>query len=207
MGDRPTGLRRVSCIIARGAASSCYRFGTHESNSPEWRRWQENGSEEEEKEEKKPTPKKKSGPENVEVAVGETAELQDRSLVVNEVQHGYPPPRQIRMEPGNELLRVYVTLRNTSDQEFSYNPLNFKVQDSNGVQESRQVIPDLPYRIEPGSLAPDGTMEGNLAFEVPQGDSNLQLIYEANPITKQNITWTCIGSVDCLRLRTVRGKE
>ena len=149
---------------------------------------QEDGSEEEEKEEKKPAPKKKSGPENVEVAVGETAELQDRSLAVNEVQHGYPPPRQIRMDPGHELLRVYVTLRNTSDQDFSYNLLNFKVQDSNGVQESRQVIPDLPYRIEPGSLAPDGTLEGNLVFEVPQGDSNLLLIYEANPITKQNIT-------------------
>ena len=151
---------------------------------------QESGGEEEkeEKEEKKPAEKKKSGPENAEVAVGETAELRDRTLVVNEAQHGYPPPRQIRLEPGDELLRVYVTLRNTSNQEFSYNPLNFKVQDSNGVQESRQVIPDLPYRIEPGSLAPDGTLEGNLVFEVPQGDSNLLLIYEANPITKQNIT-------------------
>ena len=149
---------------------------------------QESSGEEEEKEKKKSEPKKKSGPENVEVAVGETAELRDRTLLVNEVQHGYPPRRGQRLEPGNELLRVYVTLRNTSDQEFSYNPLNFKVQDSNGVQESRQVIPDLPYRIEPGSLAPDGTLEGNLVFKVPQGDSNLQLIYEASPIQRQTIT-------------------
>jgi Domain of unknown function (DUF4352)/zinc-ribbon domain len=148
----------------------------------------EGGGQEDGDDEKKPAEKKKSGAENAQVAVGETAELRDRTLVVNEVQKGYPPPRQIRIEPGNELLRVYVTLRNTSNQAFSYNPLNFKVQDSNGVQESRQVMMGLPYPIEPGSLAPEGTMEGNLVFEVPQGDSNLQLIYEANPIQRQTIT-------------------
>jgi len=148
---------------------------------------QEDGEEEKEPAEKKPAEKKKSGAENAEVAVGETAELRDRTLVVNEVQKGYPPPRQTRIEPGNERLRVYVTLHNTSNQEFSYNPLNFKVQDSNGVQERHKLTMDLPYRIEPGSLAPEGTMEGNLVFEVPQGDSNLQLIYEASPIQRQTI--------------------
>jgi hypothetical protein len=31
-----------------------------------------------------------------------------------------------------------------------------------------------------------------------------------NPLTGERMTfleWTCVGSVDCLRLRTVRGKE
>src|SRR5215217_4630601 len=88
---------------------------------------QESGGEEE-KEEKKPAPKKKSGPENVEVAVGETAELSDRTLVVDEVQHSYPPQRYQRVEPGTELLRVYVTLKNTSNQAFNYNLHNFQVQ-------------------------------------------------------------------------------
>jgi len=63
---------------------------------------QESGGEEE----KKPAPKKKSGPENVEVAVGETAELSDRTLVVNEAQHDYPPARFQKLEPGTELLRL-----------------------------------------------------------------------------------------------------
>ena len=142
---------------------------------------------EEEKEEKKPAPKK-SGPANVEVAVGETAELQDRDLVVNEVQHNYPPARFQRLEPGTELLRVYITLRNTGNQPINYNPLDFKVQDSNGVQKNYQGMSELPYRLEYGSLAPDGTVEGNLAFEVPQGDNNLQLIYEANQLQRQTLT-------------------
>jgi len=31
-------------------------------------------------------------------------------------------------------------------------------------------------------------MEGNLTFEVPQGDNNLQLIYEANLFQRQTVT-------------------
>src|SRR5215211_6111577 len=129
---------------------------------------------EEEKEEEKPAPKNKSGPENVEAAVGETAELRDRTLLVNEVQHGYPPRRGQRLEPGNELLRVYVTLNNTGNQSFSYNSHNFQVQDSNGVQKYSTTVPELPYRVAYGDLAAGGTMEGNMVFEVPEGDRNLK---------------------------------
>jgi hypothetical protein len=152
---------------------------------------QENGGSEEKEakeEKKKSEPKKKSGPENVAVAVGETAELQDRNLVVNEAQHGYPLRRGQKLEPDSELLRVYITLKNTGNQPINYNPLDFKVQDSNGVQKNYEGMSDLPYRLEYGSLAPDGTVEGNLAFEVPQGDNNLQLVYQANQFQRQTIT-------------------
>src|SRR5215208_4007423 len=110
--------------------------------------------------EKKPAPnKKKSGPENVTAKVGESAQLGDRTLVVNEVE-GYAPPNQFqRPQSGNEYLRVYVTLRNTGNQPFDYNPLDFKVQDSNGVQKNPEFISEMPYSLELGSLAPDGTVE------------------------------------------------
>ena len=139
--------------------------------------------------EKKPAPnKKKSGPENVTAAVGESAQLADRTLVVNEVE-GYAPPNQFqRPQPGNEYLRVYVTLRNTGNQPFDYNPLDFKVQDSNGVQKNPEFISEMPYSLELGSLAPDGTVEGNLVFEVPQGDNDLQLVYQTNAIERRTIT-------------------
>src|SRR5215211_3039849 len=143
---------------------------------------------EEQKSEKKPTPNKKSGPENVTAAVGESAQLADRTLVVNEAE-GYAPPNQFqRPQPGNEYLRVYVTLRNTGNQPFDYNPLDFKVQDSNGVQKNSEFITEMPYSLEYGSLAPDGTVEGNLVFEIPQGDNDLHLIYETNPIERRTIT-------------------
>ena len=36
----------------------------------------------------------------------------------------------------------------------------------------------LPYTFQHGSLAPNGTLEGNMVFQVPQGDTGLSLIYE-----------------------------
>jgi hypothetical protein len=146
-------------------------------------------AEETTEEKKKPTPKKKkTEPENVEARVGEAAELGDRVLTVNEVT-GYASPNQFRRPAqGNEYIRVYITLRNTGNQPFSYSPLNFKVQDSNGVQKNYETFSEMPYRFENGSLAPDGQVEGNLAFEVPQGDNNLRLIYETNAIQGRTIT-------------------
>lgn len=124
-------------------------------------------------------PKNSSQPKNVEVAVGEAAKLRDRTLVVNEVERNYPPPnRSTRIEPGNELVRVYITLKNTSNQTFPYNPNNFKVQDSNGVQKTPQSYSDIPYRVGAGDLASGGTLEGNMVYEVPEGDTGLKLVYE-----------------------------
>lgn len=120
--------------------------------------------------------------------MGETAELRDRTLVANEVQHGYPPQRFQKLEPGTELVRVYVALKNTSDQAFNYNLHDFQVQDSNGVQKHPTTVTELPYRVEFGDLAAGGTMEGNLVYEVPEGDRNLKLIYEPNAFQRQNIT-------------------
>jgi hypothetical protein len=148
------------------------------------------GGQEDSESENKPTPKKnKSGSDNnVEAKVGERATLDDRTLVVNEVE-GYAPPNQSRRpQQGNEYIRVYLTLRNTGDQPINYNPFDFKVQDSNGVQKNEETFSEMPYRLESGSLAPEGTVEGNLAFEVPQGDNNLRLIYETNAFDKRTIT-------------------
>ena len=82
---------------------------------------------------------------------------------------------------------MYITLRNTGDQAFSYNPLDFEVQDSNGIQKKPETITELPYRLEFGDLAPGGTLEGNMVFEVPQGDNRLSLIYETDIVSKRTV--------------------
>ena len=139
---------------------------------------QEN-SEESKEEKKKPEPKKKSGPDNVQASVGQTAELSDRTLVVNEIERNYAPPTRVpNLQPGNEFVRMFVTLTNTGNQTFDYNPNNFKVQDSNGVQQTPRNPPQLPYTFQHGSLAPNGILEGNMVFQVPQGDPGLSLQYE-----------------------------
>jgi Domain of unknown function (DUF4352) len=119
--------------------------------------------------------------------LGETAELSDRTLVANEVERNYVPPGRLPRQPefGSEFIRVYVTMTNTGNQSFDYNLLNFKVQDSNGVQHNSQTMTDLPYRVSHGSLAPGGTLEGNMPFQVPQGDNGLKLVYE--PFERRNL--------------------
>jgi hypothetical protein len=54
----------------------------------------------------------------------------------------------------------------------------FEIQDSNGVQHTGEALSELPYRIETGDLAPGGTLEGNLVFQIPQGDSGIGMVYE-----------------------------
>jgi hypothetical protein len=121
----------------------------------------------------------KTEPENVETAVEETAELRDRTLVVNEVERNYLPPNQFsRPEGVNEFIRVFIVLTNTSDEPLDYNPNNFKVQDSNGVQKTPQSIPELPYPVHHASLAPGGMIQGNMVFEIPQDDRGPRLLYE-----------------------------
>lgn len=84
----------------------------------------------------------------------------------------------MKPQDGNEYLRTYITLKNTSNQSFDYNAGKFQVQDSSGVQHRGRTLSELPYRIEFGELAPGGTVEGNLIFEIPEGDSGITLIYE-----------------------------
>jgi hypothetical protein len=144
---------------------------------------QENG------EEKKKASKSKGGSDNIEVAVGETAELDDRTLTVAEAERNYSPSNRFsKAERGNEFLRMWITLTNTSDRPISYNPFDFEVQDSNGVQKNAAFVSEVPYRLESGDLAPNGKVEGNLVFEVPQRDNNLQLIYTTNMFSGETIT-------------------
>jgi len=140
-------------------------------------------------EDKKKSTKAKSEPNSVEVGVGETAQLRDRSLVVTDVERNFMPPNRFtRIEPGNEMVRVAITLENTGDQSFSYNTHDFKMQDSNGVQKNTETIMELPNRVDFGDLAPGGTLQGNIIFQVPQGDNNLALVYETDIFSKQTIT-------------------
>jgi len=150
----------------------------------------QNGEKPEQGEEKKkPAAKKKNDPQNVAVNAGQTAELQDRTLVVNEVQRNYTPPNRFtRVEPGNELIRLYIIMQNTGHRDFNYNIHDFQVQDSNGVQKHAETITELPNRIGFGDLAPGGTLEGNLVYQVPQGDNGLSLVYETDIISKRTIT-------------------
>jgi Domain of unknown function (DUF4352) len=135
------------------------------------------------------TPKNPQDTSNQEVAVGDTATLSDQTLVVNEAQPGYVPPNQFQKpESGNQFVRVNVTITNTSDRSINFNPVNFKLQDASGVQREWKAMTQLPTPLNYGSLAPNGTVTGNMVFEAPQGGTDLKLIYKPSMISSEQVT-------------------
>jgi hypothetical protein len=150
---------------------------------------QSGGGEENNEDEKKSESKSKSGSDSPTVAVGEPAELDDRTLTVTEVERDYTPSNRFtKAESGNQYLRVFITMTNNSRRDIDYNPFNFEVQDSNGVKKNQAIVPEVPNNLESGNLAPKGKVEGNMVFEVPRNDNNLKLIYTSNMFSGETVT-------------------
>ena len=126
---------------------------------------------------------KEGGADDSKVAVGETAELDDRTITVLEVERNYDPSGEFEPEPGNEFLRMRITLTNTSNQPFEYDLGSFEVMrpTNNGMFERASTAPiDLNEKegdiyLRQSDLAPGSKVEGNIIFEVPQNDNNLVL--------------------------------
>jgi hypothetical protein len=119
--------------------------------------------------------------------VAETIKMTDYQLTINTVkkaaQKGYSTPKK-----GNEYVLVNLTIQNTSDKEVSYNPYDFKLQDSNGNQTTSSYV-SLDDQLDSGSLAANGKVVGSISFEAPKGDLGLKLIYQPNMfLDNQRIT-------------------
>ena len=68
------------------------------------------------------TPKKTVDVSSQEFAVGDTAQMSDRTFTVNEVQRNYVSPNQFtKPQSGMEFVRTNRTITNTSDRQISFN--------------------------------------------------------------------------------------
>jgi hypothetical protein len=130
--------------------------------------------------EQKITPlSKKTPPQSMVADLGETGELFDRAVTLNDLQRGFVFPYDIpRPQVGNEFVLMNVTITNTSDQPINVYPFDFKAEDSNGVRRDARTATGQPDAIIVGSIAPGGELTGNLVVETPQGNPNVKLIYQ-----------------------------
>jgi Domain of unknown function (DUF4352) len=118
----------------------------------------------------------KTTPAPSEYTVGESADIDDEALEVNEVQHDYRPSSGSSSPlPGDEFIRVNVTVSNESSTPQPYNEFYYKVEDTKGLQRGVSLIP-VSEGFTVGDLGPGETVTGNIVFDVPQGDSGLKLI-------------------------------
>jgi hypothetical protein len=119
-------------------------------------------------------------PENQEFKVGETIQMGDYKLTVNEVKKSsggdFDKPKD-----GMEFVIVKVTIENAGKEKISYNPFDFKMANSQGqITDQTFTTIDSSTHLNSGELAPGGKVSGTIPFEQPKGDNKLQLQYQPN---------------------------
>lgn len=118
--------------------------------------------------------------EKTEFAVGEKALFDDKSITVTNVERNYDTGNQFAQpESGKEFVLVTVEINNNSKSSMNYNTFEFKMQDSNGVQQSEAFSALSEGKLNSGSLAAGGAVTGKLAYEVPKDDGGLKLLYQS----------------------------
>ena len=117
--------------------------------------------------------------EKTEFKIGEAATFDDKSITVTDIERNYDTGNQfLKPESGKEFVIVTVNIVNNGDSTLDYNTYEFKMQDSNGVQQSEAFSALTEGKLNSGSLAKGGKITGKLAYEVPKGDAGLKLLYQ-----------------------------
>ncbi|HLR43077.1 MAG TPA: DUF4352 domain-containing protein [Pseudogracilibacillus sp.] len=116
--------------------------------------------------------------ENTEFGVGEQVKLDGQVVEVTKVEKSDGDELE-RPSDGKEFVIVHVSIENHSDDEISYNPLDFRMKNSDGQIEDQGItMIDSDTALSSGELSPDGNVSGTLSFEQPIDDEGLQLIFE-----------------------------
>ena len=129
--------------------------------------------------------------EKNEYNIGDTIDFDGKEVTITKVKRNYSTGNQFfHPKSGNEFVKVYIKIVNTSENEASINSWDFKVQDSKGVINSCSLITGDPAEDELSfsTLAPGGTVEGAVIFEVPKNDSGLKLIYNPSFFSSRKVT-------------------
>lgn len=117
--------------------------------------------------------------EKTDFKVGETATFDDKSITVTEIQRNYDTGNQFAQpESGKEFVIVTINITNNSDSTLDYSTFEFKMQDSNGVQQNEAIMALAEGKLSSGALAKGGKVTGKLAYEVPKDDAGLKLLYQ-----------------------------
>lgn len=118
--------------------------------------------------------------EKTEFGLNEPIEFEGRILEVTNVEkssgNDFDRPKE-----GKEYIIVTVNITNSSDDVISYNPYDFKMQNSQGqIEDQAFTIIDSDTSLSSGELAEGGNISGTITFEQPVDDPDLRLIFEPN---------------------------
>jgi len=73
---------------------------------------------------------------------------------------------------------VDVLIENHGSQPKDYNVFDFTLQDKEGYTYEQTIDCSIEPELDSGTLQPGRKVRGNIVFEIPKGDSGLELIYQ-----------------------------
>jgi Domain of unknown function (DUF4352) len=111
--------------------------------------------------------------------VGEAIEAGGVALTVGKGSKTADASRFAKAKPGNIYLVVDVTLESPGRDEAPYNPLYFKVKDSDNFEYNPLIVGAPEPTLKTGKLAKGEKTRGNVAFEVPAAAKGFVMSYEA----------------------------
>lgn len=120
--------------------------------------------------------------------LGEEISLDEYAVTVTKVEKSLGDEWD-KPKDGYEYVIVYMKFKNTSNEIISYwASQHFKMQNSKGqIESARFISKNKDTRLDFGELAPDGEIEGSIAFEQPKNDADLTLIIKSNMFSNNNL--------------------
>lgn len=107
-------------------------------------------------------------------AKGETAKFGPLEVKINSVQRDYTPASSyLAAEEGKEYVVLNLTVKNVSDKSEYVSKYDFDVNDNGLAVQSAYL--SLDNELDGGDLSPNGSVTGNVAYEVTKGSSGLKL--------------------------------
>ncbi|OJU12981.1 MAG: hypothetical protein BGN88_04875 [Clostridiales bacterium 43-6] len=117
--------------------------------------------------------------------VGEEAKTGDTQITVTKVERSAGTEWD-KPEEGNEYVIVRLKIENVGKETIDYNPLYFKLKNSEGQLLTYSITFEVEKdkTLDSGDLAAGGKKEGSVVFKAKKGDANLELQYFDNILEK-----------------------
>ena len=138
---------------------------------------------------KKETESKEKQEDRKEFAQNETVTFKNVDFTVTNVEKTRGSEYDTAKE-GYEYVIVSIKIENKSEEKITYNPYDWKMENSNGQEEEITfTTTDSDTELSSGNLNAGGVVEGTLAFEQPQGDTGLKLNYYNNSVFDEDASF------------------
>ena len=119
-------------------------------------------------------------PKDIEILVGESADLEGLRLTVSEAERATSLGTFEKAETGKEFVVLDVLLENVSDETQSFNVLDFRIQTAGGQVIDSFAGPFVENALHSGDLIEKGKVQGKISFEVPKEEGHQYILYKPN---------------------------